>query len=79
MSGPTLLKKPEKLRPGSPVSTETSQAPRRLPPVRPPAPRPPRPENVSQDGPDLPTDANYMVINREFDGRAIDPGELIHD
>ncbi|XP_060602144.1 cadherin-23-like isoform X2 [Ruditapes philippinarum] len=74
MDGPTLVKKPEKLRASSPVPTETSQPPRRLAPVRPPASRPPRPEVTAKDGPDLPTDsANYMVINREFDGRAIDP------
>ncbi|XP_053377420.1 cadherin-23-like [Mercenaria mercenaria] len=75
MNGPMLVKKPEKLRSSSPVQTENVQAPRRLAPVRPPAQRPPRPETNAKDGPDLPTDnANYMVINRVFDGRAIDPG-----
>ncbi|XP_052781279.1 protocadherin Fat 4-like isoform X2 [Mya arenaria] len=85
--GPTLLKKPEKLRSDSPIPTEPENyPPRRLPPVRKhPAPnqRGPKSEvspmesfqdSINESGPNMPRDnTNYLVMNREFDGRAIDP------
>lgn len=88
-SGPTLIKKPEKLRAGSPVQTETVHPPRHLPPLERPPPyqppatyRPPWPSGssaVSTESHDLSKDkSNYVVLNREFDGRAIDPGLLIN-
>lgn len=90
-TGHTLLKRPEKLRAGSPIQTETFQPPHQLPPLERPPPyrelatpytyRPPRHVGspaVSTAGSVLNDSSkdksNYMVLNREFDGRAIDPG-----
>ncbi|KAL4226468.1 Protocadherin Fat 4 [Mactra antiquata] len=65
-NGPTLIKKREKLRATSPVQTEPAPLPRRLPPVHKPA--------VDKNDPEFLQDAStYNVMNREFDGRAIDP------
>lgn len=86
--GPTLIKKPEKLRAGSPVQTESVHAPRHLPPLDRPPPyhapyhhTPPQHTGssaVSTTGSDDLSNqkSNYVVLNREFDGRAIDPGWL---
>ena len=77
MNGPTLVKKPEKLRASSPVPTDNIPPPRRLAPMRSPAPRPPRPDTTARDGQDFPAGNTYYrhLDNREFDGRALDPSK----
>ena len=84
--GPTLIKKPEKLRAGSPVQMDTAHPPRHLPSLERPPPyqsqatyRPPWPTGSSAasvaGSHDISKD-KYVILNREFDGRAIDPGKL---
>ena len=87
--GPTLVKSPPKLRPSSPVNTNMVTMPRNLPPLnrrpldKPPAytPRdiplgnPTEPPSVGPTGPG--DNEAYPVNNREFNGRAYDPGQML--
>ncbi|XP_052242778.1 uncharacterized protein LOC127852828 [Dreissena polymorpha] len=84
--GPMLVKQPEKLRDNIPYQVKPFEAPqpRRVPPIyQAPHPRVSLPDKSPQPSPrgsdsrdvmETPTyTKNYMVINREFDGRAVDP------
>lgn len=65
-----MIKKHEKLRAESPIPTEPVKPLKRVPPVY----------KVEKTGPDFPQESSpdrYMVKNREFDGKAIDPGIFI--